>query len=53
MIIGVNAAPIHPWCRCTSIPYFDDEFNYGERVARDKDGNTVTVPTDMTYTEFR
>ncbi len=53
MTAGVNAPPFHPNCRCTTVPYFDDEFTEGEkRAARDKDGNTVYVD-DMSYKEWK
>ena len=51
--IGVTVPPFHPNCRSTTVPYFDDEFSKGERVARDKDGNRVYVPSDMTYKEWK
>ncbi len=51
---GVNIPPFHPWCRCTTVPYFDDEFTADEqRAARDKDGNTYYVPGNMTYEEWK
>lgn len=48
---GVTAPPFHPWCRTTTVPYFDDDF--GERAARDADGNVYYVPSDMTYAEWK
>lgn len=48
---GVTAPPFHPWCRTTTVPYFDDDF--GERAARDADGNTYYVPSNMTYKEWK
>lgn len=48
---GVTAPPFHPWCRTTTVPYFED--NYGERIARDLEGNTYYVPSDMTYKEWK
>ena len=48
---GVTAPPFHPWCRSTTIPYFDD--NFGERVARDSDGKIYYVPSDMKYPEWK
>ncbi|MBQ2801724.1 MAG: minor capsid protein [Lachnospiraceae bacterium] len=52
--IGVNAPPLHPHCRSTTCPYFNDEFTIGEeRIARDENGNTYNVPADMTYKEWR
>ena len=46
--------PFHPNCRCTTVPYFNDEFTRGEeRAAKDEDGKTYYVPADMTYKEWR
>ena len=50
---GVNAAPMHPYCRCTTAPYFNDEFTVGERIAKDEDGEYYHVPEKMTYTEWK
>ena len=50
---GITAPPFHPWCRTTSMPYFDDEFTKGEmRAARDEYGKTYYVPADMNYREW-
>lgn len=52
--IGVNAPPLHPWCRSTTVPYFNDEFTAMEqRAARGEDGKTYYVPGDMTYEEWK
>lgn len=48
---GVTAPPFHPWCRGCTVPYFDD--NYTERAARDADGKTYYVPSDMKYSEWK
>ena len=46
--------PFHPNCRCTTVPYFNDEFTQGEeRAAKGEDGKTYYVPADMTYKEWR
>lgn len=50
---GVTAPPFHVWCRSTTVPYFDDEFNIGERAARGKDGKTYYVPDSMKYPEWK
>lgn len=50
--VGVNYPPFHPRCRTTVVPYFDDEINVGERIARDKKGRVYFVPGDMTYDEW-
>lgn len=52
--IGLNMPPLHPHCRCTTIPYFDDEFTAGtERAARNEAGETYYVPSDMTYKQWK
>lgn len=51
---GINAPPMHPYCRCTTCPYFDDEFTDGMRASRDEEGKTVyEVPENMTYNEWK
>ena len=51
--VGVTAPPFHVWCRSTTCPYFDDEFdNIGERAARGEDGKTYYIPANMTYKEW-
>lgn len=51
--VGVTAPPFHPWCRTTTVPYFDDGFDVGERAARDEDGNVYYVPANMTYKDWK
>jgi SPP1 gp7 family putative phage head morphogenesis protein len=48
---GVTAPPFHPWCRTTTVPYFDDDF--GERAARGADGEVYYVPSDMKYADWK
>jgi SPP1 gp7 family putative phage head morphogenesis protein len=48
---GVTAPPFHPWCRSTTVPYFDDDEGY--RAARGADGKTYYVPSNMTYGEWK
>ena len=50
---GVTAPPFHVFCRSVTVPYFDDEFSLGERAARDEDGNTYYVPSDMKYKDWK
>jgi SPP1 gp7 family putative phage head morphogenesis protein len=50
---GVTAPPFHVFCRSVTVPYFDDEFSIGERAARDEEGNTYYVPSNMTYKEWK
>lgn len=48
--VGVTAPPFHPWCRTTTVPYFED--NVGERAARGENGKTYYVPSSMTYSTW-
>lgn len=50
---GVTAPPFHDGCRCTTAPAFDDEFEYGERAARNMDGKTYYVPRNISYKEWK
>lgn len=51
---GITAPPFHVWCRSVTCPYFDDEWGRsGERAARDADGETYYVPSDMTYPKWK
>lgn len=47
---GSTAPPFHPYCRTTTVPYFEDDI--GERAARDEEGKYYTVPSNMTYKEW-
>lgn len=41
-------------CRCTDVPFYDDEdLSDQTRVARDADGNSIEVPADMSYEEWK
>ena len=48
--VGVNASPLHPLCRCTELPYVED--NISTRFARDEKGKGIEVPSSMTYEEW-
>lgn len=51
---GVTVPPFHPYCRCTTVPYFNDEFTQdSKRIARDKDGNTIYIDYDTDYEEWK
>ena len=52
---GVNCPPMHPWCRSTTIPIFEDDGPSvpQTRAARDpKTGKTIQVPAGMTYSQW-
>ena len=48
--IGATAPPFHVNCRSTTCPHFDDE--YGERIARDRAGNTYMVPGGTNFESY-
>ena len=53
-VTGVNMPPFHPLCRCTTVPHYDDTPTEGlTRAARDADGNTIEVPEDMSWKEWK
>lgn len=50
---SVTAPPFHNYCRSTTVPYFDDDFDIeGERAARDEDGKTYYVSDKMKYDDW-
>jgi len=53
--VGVNYPPFHPFCRTTTIPYYeDDDKEVGTRAARDPaTGKVYKVPSNMTYREWQ
>ena len=48
--VGVNASPLHPLCRCTELPYVED--NISTRFARDEKGKGIEIHSSMTYKEW-
>jgi len=51
--VGVNYPPFHPFCRTTTVPYYEDVENEGTRAARDEKGRAIKVPANMTYREWQ
>lgn len=52
--VGLNYPPFHPFCRTTTVPYYDDdELEKSTRVARSKKGTSYEVPANMTYKEWQ
>ncbi|MNV23940.1 NAD(+)--arginine ADP-ribosyltransferase EFV [compost metagenome] len=50
--VGVNYPPLHARCRTTTVAAFDDEIDVGDRIAKDKKGNTIYVPADTTFEQW-
>lgn len=50
--VGVTAPPFHCNCRSTTVPWFPDDVDTGERVARGEDNKQYNIPSKMTYDEW-
>ncbi len=50
---GETAPPFHIRCRTVTAPYFKDEFEFGERAARNTQGRTYYVPSNIQYNEWK
>lgn len=50
--IGVTAPPFHKDCRCAIAPYFADKSS-SSRAARDRNGKSILVSSDMTYKDWK
>lgn len=48
---GKNLPAMHPNCRSTTIPYFEDGIP-DIRIAKDKDGKNIKVPANMKYDDW-
>jgi SPP1 gp7 family putative phage head morphogenesis protein len=46
--VGKNMPPLHPNCRSTTIPFFDED-ELRQRIARGLDGRNYKVPANMSY----
>lgn len=52
-VVGKTRPPFHCFCRCTDIPFYDDDLADASRAARDPEtGETYQVPADMSYKEW-
>lgn len=49
-VVGVNYPPLHPHCRSTITPYFDDL--EGTRLAKGSDGKYYKVDRNMKYEDW-
>lgn len=54
-VVGVNAPPFHPRCRCTTAPYIElGRYTETTRASRDENGKTVNIISrDITYNEWK
>ncbi len=50
---GVTAPPFHNYCRSTTVPHFNDDYDIKDtRAARDEDGKTYYVEGDVKYKDW-
>ncbi|MGN1013828.1 MAG: minor capsid protein [Butyricicoccus sp.] len=49
---GITVPPFHPHCRGTTAPAIDESI-IGERAARNEDGEVYSVPSDMTFEDWK
>lgn len=49
--VGVNCNPMHPNCRSTTIPYFEDGVE-GMRIAKGADGKSYYIKDSISYREW-
>lgn len=51
---GINAPPLHPWCRSCLAPAYEELAGIGERWARDPEtGKGTYIPAGMKYNEWK
>ena len=51
--IGVNAPPMHPFCRSTTAPVIDEDFLTSRRAKNPKTGEYDEIPADMNYKQWK
>ncbi|PYI57031.1 ADP-ribosyltransferase [Paenibacillus flagellatus] len=51
--VNVNYPPFHSNCRTTVVPFFHEEIDAGERIARDEEGKSYFVPGDIKYEDWK
>ena len=51
--IGVNAPPMHPFCRSTTAPVIDEDFLTSRRAKNPKTGEYDEIPPEMNYKQWK
>ena len=49
--VGINYPPMHPNCRSTTVPHFEDDDTL-DRIAKDENGRNIKVPRRMSQEEW-
>lgn len=50
---GTNLPPLHPRCRSSIAAEYEAITDIGKRFARDDEGKSIRVPTDINYKEWK
>lgn len=51
--VGVNAPPMHPFCRSTTAPVIDEDFLTSRRAKNIKTGEYDEIPPEMNYKQWK
>ena len=51
--VGLNAPPMHPFCRSTTAPVIDEEFLTSRRAKNPKTGEYDEIPPEMNYKQWK
>ncbi len=51
--VGVNAPPMHPFCRSTTAPVVDEDFLTSRRAKNPKTGEYDEIPPNMNYKQWK
>ena len=51
--VGVNAPPMHPFCRSTTAPVIDEDFLTSRRAKNPKTGEYDEIPPEMNYKQWK
>ena len=51
--VGVNAPPMHPFCRSTTAPVIDENFLTSRRAKNPKTGEYDEIPPEMNYKQWK
>lgn len=49
---GINYPPMHPNCRCTTVPYYEDEDSEEKRTSRNEQGKNIEIK-NISYDEWK
>ncbi len=50
--VGFNYPPLHPRCRSTVAPVIEGVSKNGSRIAKDKSGKYIEIPSSMNYKDY-